>query len=113
VVDAPPAATSEFDLSSGDVLVFTADLASDGRKAGTEQGLCTLVAGTSAQCEATLFLHDGNVILAGAFDVSEQRPNVVAVTGGTGAFDDADGTAEITHISDEPEIDEYVLRIEG
>jgi hypothetical protein len=113
LVDAPPAATGEGDLSSGDVVLFTDDLTTDGQKIGTDQGVCTVVTGTSAQCAATLILREGKVVIDGAFDVSEQQPNILAITGGTGAFHDADGTAEITHVSSEPEIDDFVLRIDG
>jgi hypothetical protein len=114
LVDAPPAATGESDLSPGDVFVFTSALTSSGRQVGTDQGTCTLVAGLSAQCAVTLFLRDDTIIVGGAFDLSEQRPSVLAITGGTGEFRDVDGTIEVTHVSSDPvDTDDYVLRIDS
>jgi hypothetical protein len=112
LVDAPPAATSEEDLSPGDTVVFTDDLRSHGHKVGTDTGVCTLVAGSVAQCHATLLLPDGHIVVGGSFDFAEAKPNKLAITGGTRAFREAGGTLRIKHLSSTPvDTDEEVLRI--
>lgn len=74
LVDAPPAATSEEDLSPGDTVVFTENLSSHGDKVGSDHGLCTFVAGSVAHCQATLQLSDGKIVAAGAFDFAAAGP---------------------------------------
>jgi hypothetical protein len=80
----------------GDEFIDTAPLRSHGKVVGHATNVCTQVAGTSeataiTQCLATFIVRRGEIITAGADDSSSKTTD--AVTGGTGTFAHASGTA--------------------
>lgn len=80
----------------GDQFIDTAPLRSHGKVVGHATNICTLVAGTSqataiTQCASTLTRRQGEITTAGADDSSNTTTD--AVTGGTGSFARATGTA--------------------
>ncbi|HTZ69316.1 MAG TPA: allene oxide cyclase family protein [Acetobacteraceae bacterium] len=76
----------------GDVLTFTNPVFDDADKheVGTDQGYCVRVAvGKSFECIWTLLLATGQITVEGPFyDAGDSK---LAVTGGTGAYVDAQG----------------------
>jgi hypothetical protein len=96
-------------ISPGATITFTADATASGRPAGTSQASCVIVAGTSAQCQGTLFTARGQIQAQGPIDVAKPS-STVAIVGGTGAYRTARGfitrrqltpttTEEIYHLS--------------
>jgi Dirigent-like protein len=86
----------------GDVYVFDNVLRHPDRSdAVTRQPLgrfpstCTVVQGTQAECEGTLELRDGTVTVTGTPDLTA-TPIDMVVTGGTGRYATATGTARLT-----------------
>jgi hypothetical protein len=85
-------------ISSGDEFVFTTPLVrANGQLAGREYGQCVAVRGSTRfdrvrfQCHATVRFGDGTLALLGI--PSFRGPFSVAITGGTGAYEDAEGSA--------------------
>jgi hypothetical protein len=62
---------------------------------GRMRSTCTLVGGTSAQCEGELQLQDGTVELAGTPDLAGASIDLV-VTGGSGRYEGVSGTVRLT-----------------
>jgi Allene oxide cyclase barrel like domain len=83
--------------SQGDYDVFTDDLYRHGHKVGEDHGQCTVYESGAALCwgNFTFFGH-GDISIQGVFDFSGQAATVAAVTGGTGRYTGADGTAELS-----------------
>jgi hypothetical protein len=80
----------------GDEFIDTAPVRTDGKVVGQATNICTIVSGTTeatfvTQCAGTFTLARGKLINAGADDSSDKTTD--AVTGGTGAFTYASGTA--------------------
>ena len=97
--------------SQGDQIIFTdaiSDSANPGVVIGEHSGFCTLVRVTPGgtpdvyQCEGTIRLPNGQITGRGL--VSIPRPDgdtaTVAITGGTGVYDNLRGQARVTKISD-------------
>jgi hypothetical protein len=82
--------------SAGDVLTF-ANLLFDSTNTtqiGTDQGYCVrVVAGESFECTWTAFLSEGQLTVSGPF--YDTKGSVLAITGGTGAFQGAGGEMEL------------------
>jgi allene oxide cyclase len=82
--------------SAGDVLTF-ANLLFDSEnktQVGTDQGYCVrVVAGESFECTWTAFLSEGQLTVSGPF--YDTKGSVLAITGGTGAFQGAQGEMEL------------------
>lgn len=57
---------------------------------------CTALFQTEVKCAGSLLLRDGTIELAGTPDFAADTPIVAPVTGGTGRYAGADGTATIT-----------------
>ena len=100
-------------LSLGDASVVTEDLFRKGAKVGSDHAICTITrkepkTGTpttgAVTCAATLLLPHGQITLHGthAFAVDARKPPnfVLAVTGGTGAYKTARGTAHIVDLNE-------------
>lgn len=91
------------DPSSGDTYFFDSalhvadhgDAASRGPM-GRFVSLCTVLFGSQVKCAGSLLLRDGTIEIAGAPDFAADAPIVAAVTGGTGRYARAAGTATIT-----------------
>lgn len=92
--------------SVGDQLVFSDDLYMDGDLVGTLDGTCTftrVVVNVSAMvnCTVTLTLPDGQITLQGAIRFEETTDRfTVAITGGTGDYNEAQGEVKVRFIND-------------
>ncbi len=78
--------------NAGDVLTFANDIfdAADKVKLGTDQGFCIRVAiGKAFECQWTLTLAGGQIMVAGPF--LDSGDSVLAVTGGSGKYADVRG----------------------
>ena len=76
----------------GDILTFANEMfdAANTTKAGGDQGYCVrLVAGKSFECHLTVSLAKGQIMMDGPF--FDDADSIMAVTGGTGAYDGARG----------------------
>lgn len=95
IVDNPPKAKHPYDFSPGDIVIVTRDLFDPkGSRAGSLRLVCVATSAMTQQCSGTETLQDGMLELAG---VSSPAPStVVAVIGGTGAYDGAGGTSVST-----------------
>jgi hypothetical protein len=95
--------------SLGDELVFSERLFRHHREVGESGVVCTVTAATppydvlTFHCVGTLKLRSGQITLQGLIEVQgmdDRGPFVVAITGGTGRFKGAGGTAVIRDVSD-------------
>jgi hypothetical protein len=94
VNDVAPRATSEEDISSGDSFVFTG--AASGDRQGKLLGACEVADVGEPTCQVTYMFDDGEVTGAGVPDFSQQAESFdVAVTGGTGAYEGAQGQVDV------------------
>ena len=78
--------------SAGDLLTFANRVynAANTRRVGRDQGSCVrTVAGAAYECEWTLTLRRGSVVVQGPFH--DTGDSMLAVTGGTGRFRSASG----------------------
>jgi hypothetical protein len=98
--------------SAGDVLTFANLLfdAANATQVGTDQGYCVrVVAGQSFECTWTAFLSEGQLTVSGPF--YDTKGSVLAITGGTGAFQGAQGEMELRfRESETPEYD-FIYRV--
>jgi hypothetical protein len=76
-------------LPGGTIALSTKETIS-GRQVGTTQVGCVIVAGTSAQCQATTFTSQGQIQGQGPVDVNKPFGEF-AIVGGTGAYKTARG----------------------
>ena len=83
---------------AGNILTFANKVfnAADTKKVGTDQGSCVrIVVGESWECMWTTFLKRGQITVEGPFyDTSN---SVLAITGGTGAYDDVRGQMKLKY----------------
>ena len=95
--------------SLGDELVFSEQLRRHHRDVGESGVVCTITGATppydvlTLQCVATLKLHSGQITLQGLIEVQgmdDPGPFVVAITGGTGRFKNAGGTAVVREVGE-------------
>ena len=104
IVDNPPAARRKFDSSPGDMIIFTDDFFEGARKVGRDNGLCIVTSGTAVECHVSVrFPTKGSIELQGAVPVARFGPGTsfsIAITGGTGAYRNAEGTARVSHLSE-------------
>jgi hypothetical protein len=113
-VDVPPLQHSDTDPPTlGDHFVFSDDLFDHegGTKVGIDGAVCTVVrldplsGPTEAvlQCQATISLADGQITVQGLFTTplsGVAEPFDLAVTGGTGAYEGAEGHLTVEELSD-------------
>jgi len=98
--------------SSGDVLTFANDVynADNTEKVGTDQGYCIrTVAGKSYECNWTTILEDGQITVEGTFYDTES--STLAITGGTGSCDDAEGTMDLSANNDKATEFKFVFNL--
>jgi hypothetical protein len=94
VNDVAPPATSEEDISSGDSFVFTGAVSGD--REGKLLGACEVADVGEPTCQVTYTFDDGDVTGAGIPDFSQQAESFqIAVTGGTGAYEGAQGQVDV------------------
>jgi hypothetical protein len=95
--DLPPAGTSV-----GDLYVYSGWLVKDGRRVGQGGGSCQVVqidgAKITTQCVLTGRLEQGSLTMQ-ALWVTGESPLDMAITGGTGAYRDAQGTVRVWDIA--------------
>jgi hypothetical protein len=97
--------------NAGDHTVFSDDVYWNGNKVGFLDGTCTFtrVGATAGRfhCTVTLTLPEGQITLQGTiripFEEDFTGPFYVAITGGTGAYDEAQGQVRVRIISDTEE----------
>ena len=87
--------------SPGDYVVITSRLIKPGtnEKVGSVAAVCTLLKVTStfpSQCVGTASFSNGDITVQGIFLTIEGKHNVLAITGGTGAYQTAHGTVTAT-----------------
>jgi hypothetical protein len=99
----------------GDRFVFSGDLYKGDEKVGEDGGECVIVrfverVAATANCVATLSLPGGQITVQGLVEFTdEEEPFTVAVTGGTGRYDEADGEMTIETVSDTE--DRFTIRL--
>jgi hypothetical protein len=95
----------EPDLSLGDEFVFTSDLTKHGKVVGHTGVVCTItsVAREESQCVGTAWFDQGQITIQGLL-AGEPAQFEFAITGGTGAFEGADGTLVVKELSDTVEL---------
>jgi hypothetical protein len=91
--------------SPGDYVVITGLLArpASSQRVGSVNAVCTLMQVTDefpSQCVATASFRQGDITVQGMFLSVTGAPNVLAVTGGTGAYKTAHGTVTATILED-------------
>jgi hypothetical protein len=101
-VDNPPKSKGQtertFTSSVGDMLAFSTPLYDEANaRAGTAHVSCVVTRGgkgprVSYQCNGTFVLKDGSIAVDAAFVEAEGGNITVAITGGTGAYEGANGT---------------------
>ncbi|MGW3963968.1 allene oxide cyclase barrel-like domain-containing protein [Amycolatopsis sp. NPDC005003] len=95
--DLPPAGTSV-----GDLYVYSGWLLKDGHRVGQGGGSCQVVqvdgAKVTAQCVLTGRLEQGSLTMQALWATGES-PLDMAITGGTGAYRDAQGTVRVWDIA--------------
>jgi hypothetical protein len=92
--------------SVGDQEIFSDDLYWAGKKVGTLDGSCTTTRARATfamlNCTVTLTLPNGQITLQGAvrFDRNFTGKFFIAITGGTGDYDTAQGQVKVEFVTD-------------
>jgi hypothetical protein len=94
--------------SAGDAFTFTGTLV--GQRNGTEQGSCTFVTATRAQCSISAFFADGQLVFNGALPF-DQTDFQIPLTGGTGEFSRARGFVTVHVTNATGTVDDLVMHI--
>ncbi|MDE3131836.1 MAG: hypothetical protein KGL16_11850 [Acidobacteriota bacterium] len=90
-VDNPPKAQHQGQFSAGDIAIVTRPLYRHGSRAGTLELACLFTSSASDHCTGTATIGGSTIELAG---VSNPRATTdIAVTGGTGSYAGARGSA--------------------
>ena len=87
----------------GDLIVFGNPVYDETNldQVGVDQGSCVLaVPGIAYECSWTLILEDGQIVVQGPINVDGSE-SVLAITGGTGAYNGASGEMLLEEIDDE------------
>ena len=99
--------------SAGDVLTFANEVfdAEDRNRVGSDQGMCVrTVPGNAWECFWTLSLASGQITVEGPFyDIGD---SVLAITGGTGAFGNAQGDMLLSPIGTEGKAFRFTYRLQ-
>jgi hypothetical protein len=93
------------DFSLGDSFVFTSKLTKHGHKVGHTGVVCTITstAREESQCVGTASLRRGQITIQGLL-AGEPEVFDFPITGGTGAYEGAEGTLVVREISDTKEL---------
>lgn len=97
---------------AGDLLVKRLLLYNKGirvRAIGHADIVCTYTTRYAQQCNATYSLPRGKIVAAGAFEFPQFHE--LAVTGGTGLYDNVQGTLTVTLLRRDPERNILVFRL--
>lgn len=98
--------------SAGDVLTFANEVfdAQDANRVGNDQGMCVrTVPGKAWECFWTLFLDAGQITVEGPF--YDAGDSVLAITGGTGAFANAQGDMRLSPVGTEGTAYRFTYRL--
>jgi hypothetical protein len=97
--------------SLGDQIVFSNKLLDGNQQVGHEGAVCTTVSleRTEAQCFATFSFPDGEITAQGLVVLGSMAPYAAPITGGSGAYQGADGELRVTPVSDTEGIQTLVL----
>jgi hypothetical protein len=100
----------EPDFSLGDEFVFTSDLTKHGTLVGHTGVVCTTtsVEREESQCVGTASFDKGQITIQGLL-AGEPAVFEFPITGGTGAFEGADGTLVVKELSDTEELLTFYL----
>ena len=87
--------------SLGDQIVFTTRLLKGDIEVGHQGGVCTVtsVARQEALCIATYSLRGGQITAQTLINLGSQAPYAVAVTGGSGKYQGAEGEVRVQPVS--------------
>jgi Allene oxide cyclase len=99
--------------SAGDVLTFANEVfdAEDRNRVGSDQGMCVrTVPGKAWECFWTLSLASGQITVEGPF--YDTGDSVLAITGGTGAFGNAQGDMLLSPIGTEGKAFRFTYRLQ-
>jgi hypothetical protein len=88
--------------SLGDQIVFTTQLLKGETEVGHQGGVCTItsVERQEAQCIATYSLRGGQITGQALVNLGNSAPYAVAVTGGSGKYQGAEGEVRVQPVSD-------------
>jgi hypothetical protein len=88
--------------SLGDQIVFTGQLLKGDTEVGHQAGVCTVtsVARNEAQCVATYALRGGQVTAQALVNLGSSAPYAVAITGGSGKYEGAEGEVRVQPVSE-------------
>ena len=98
--------------SAGDVLTFANEVfdAQDSNRLGSDQGTCVrTVPGKAWECSWTIFLPTGQMTVEGPF--YDAGDSVLAITGGTGAFANAQGDMLLSAVGIEGTAYRFTYRV--
>lgn len=103
--------TDEADAIPGDGFTFTEDLFQDDELVGTDKGVCTLLENDEISCEVTVSFADGTMTVRfqGGDSEDESATSVYPISGGSGAYLNAAGTATVTELDEEGERSDITL----
>jgi allene oxide cyclase len=99
--------------SAGDILTFANEVfdADDKNKIGTNQGVCfRTVVGKAWECFWTVSLDKGQITVEGPF--YDKGDSVLAITGGTGEYADAEGEMALSAIGTDGKAYNFVYKIQ-
>jgi hypothetical protein len=71
--------------------------------------MCTATGTGSLNCSGTFFLPKGKLMVGGV--IASRLFYELAVVGGTGLYDNANGTLTVTHLSAKPEREFLIFRL--
>jgi hypothetical protein len=98
--------------SVGDILTFANEVfdADDKNKIGTNQGVCfRTVVGKAWECFWTVSLDKGQITVEGPF--LDKGDSVLAITGGTGEYADAEGEMALSAIGTDGKAYNFVYKL--
>jgi hypothetical protein len=93
----------EPDFSQGDSFVFTSNLTMQGKQVGHTGVVCTITstATEESQCVGTVWLLRGQITIQGLV-AGEPQVFQFPITGGSGAYEGAEGTLVVRELSQNP-----------
>jgi hypothetical protein len=96
----------------GDQIVFTNKLLRGETEVGHEGAVCTVtsVERQEAQCIATLSLRGGQITAQALIHLGDLAPYLVAVTGGSGRYEGAEGEIEVRPVTQDSGIRIFHLK---
>jgi hypothetical protein len=98
--------------SAGDILTFANEVfdAEDKNKIGTNQGICfRTVVGKAWECFWTVSLDKGQITVEGPF--YDSGDSVLAITGGTGAYAEAEGEMALSAIGTDGKAYRFIYKL--